>query len=96
MDYSDHGDMPPDQLTEVLTPEARLHRVSTLLPVGPEDFAPSLPTESLQEMSSCLGPAPDEPTEVWNVVKDSPSDSGLNQERGAVGAFWVYRFHLFF
>jgi hypothetical protein len=85
--------MPPDQLTEVLTPEARLRRMSTLLPVGPEEFAPNLPTETLPEMSSCLGPALDEPTETWNVVKDSPSDSGLNQERGAVGAFGVYGFY---
>ena len=90
MDYPDHGDMPPDQLIEVLTPEAR---VSTLLPVGTEDFAPNLPTEPLQEMTSCLGPAPDEPTEAHNAVKDDPSDSDLNQGHGAVGAFWVYRFY---
>ena len=56
--------------------------------VGPS-VLPNLSAESLPEMISGSQPAPDIITETWDMIKDGPSNSNMNQRFGAFSASWV-------
>ena len=57
------------------------------LPAGPSFFLSNLSMEPVPETVSGSSPTSDKLTEAWNMVKDGPSDSNLNQRLNALGAF---------
>jgi hypothetical protein len=86
--------LPQTSTAENTTPEAgsEAREMPPPMPlpvqVGPS-VLPNLSTEPLPEMISSSQPAPDRLTETWDMIKDGPSNSNMNQRFSAFSASWV-------